>query len=92
MLQSTSYEVSPIQVVSLLARPPRPTPHFQTSLALFLVFVMLWSLHIGQGLAILPFLRLHAHACHDESRDAAGDTEAPVNAGIHGGRMEVVGQ
>jgi len=51
--------------------------------ALF-VSVGLGPLHVLQRLAVLTVLSVHAHACHDEGRDTAGDAEAPVNAGVHG--------
>lgn len=69
-----------VVVVALRRRhshtPPSPAP-------LFLILIALWFLHVCQSLAILSFLRVHAHPCHHQSGDATRNTEAPVDAGIH---------
>jgi hypothetical protein len=48
-------------------------------------------LHVLERLLVLAFLSVHAHSGDDDCRDAAGDAQPPVDAGIHGLRVESVG-
>jgi hypothetical protein len=41
-------------------------------------------LHVLECLLVLALLSVHAHARDDDSGNAAGDAEAPVDARIHG--------
>jgi hypothetical protein len=48
-------------------------------------------LHVLERLLVLAFLSVHAHSGDDDCRDAAGDAQPPVDAGIHALRVESVG-
>ena len=41
-------------------------------------------LHVLERLLVLALLSAHAHSGDDNCRDAAGDAQPPVDAGIHG--------